>query len=418
MAILTLTLLPFALVISSSATEAEEVSAEQLRAEQMRRESFMFHYFYNLRENIGSNVVGTCGYVALGMLLTFYDCYWDDGLVSDSYMNSTDLTLNANNSETILTAYENYPSPGSPEAMPAIEQALLQMAHQRATTLEEKIEAWQYYVLGMELLYSDTSLHGKLIVMLDELLAPMISEDECSPKDDGGTNIQDREMLLENYLVWSVGNNYEEDWHIASYPTDTDESTSAAVREEMIEYIVQGIPVLLAVTYQSTNPDTGVTTPCNHAVIAYDYDENEDIIYCHTGWGVIVENQTHCDIEYLGDAYTTQLTNFMALVPLGEHVHSNAYIFDDAPEGICSCELPNHHHEGYVSCSADEHSVVCWCGASPLPHRFQAQGLNRAICIDCGFVKILDLDTPIVRPLDIDLPPVQPDGIVNEEKKA
>lgn len=39
------------------------------------------HYFYNLKNNFSNNLVGSCAYVALSMLLSFYDTYWDDSYI-------------------------------------------------------------------------------------------------------------------------------------------------------------------------------------------------------------------------------------------------------------------------------------------------------------------------------------------------
>ena len=33
------------------------------------------HYFFNLSENFGNNKKGSCGYVAIGMLLSYYDSF-------------------------------------------------------------------------------------------------------------------------------------------------------------------------------------------------------------------------------------------------------------------------------------------------------------------------------------------------------
>ena len=85
---LALTFLPWTLVTHAHASTDETLTRE----ERLMRESYMYYYFANLGNHIEENVVGTCGYIALGMLLTYYDTYWDDSLVSDSYI------VNENNS--------------------------------------------------------------------------------------------------------------------------------------------------------------------------------------------------------------------------------------------------------------------------------------------------------------------------------
>ena len=42
-------------------------------------------YFNNLTECTGSNIGGSCGYVALGMLLSYYDTFYNDDTIPESY---------------------------------------------------------------------------------------------------------------------------------------------------------------------------------------------------------------------------------------------------------------------------------------------------------------------------------------------
>ena len=43
------------------------------------------HYFSAIGSHISKNVRGTCVYVALSMLLSFYDSYWNDDFVWESF---------------------------------------------------------------------------------------------------------------------------------------------------------------------------------------------------------------------------------------------------------------------------------------------------------------------------------------------
>lgn len=42
------------------------------------------NYFTNLTTNFGNNQEGTCGYVALASMLTYYDTFWSDIIVPDN----------------------------------------------------------------------------------------------------------------------------------------------------------------------------------------------------------------------------------------------------------------------------------------------------------------------------------------------
>ena len=46
---------------------------------------FMQAYYNNLNVNMGVNVKGSCGYVAMTMLLSYYDTYLNDDIISDEY---------------------------------------------------------------------------------------------------------------------------------------------------------------------------------------------------------------------------------------------------------------------------------------------------------------------------------------------
>ena len=43
------------------------------------------YYFKNLHQNIGDNINGSCAYVALGSLLSYYDIFYNDDIIPDTY---------------------------------------------------------------------------------------------------------------------------------------------------------------------------------------------------------------------------------------------------------------------------------------------------------------------------------------------
>ena len=53
--------------------------------------TYASYYFSNLRDNFGNNAFGSCGYVSIGMLLSFYDVYWDDNII-DSFPATIEIT--------------------------------------------------------------------------------------------------------------------------------------------------------------------------------------------------------------------------------------------------------------------------------------------------------------------------------------
>lgn len=49
------------------------------------RRDFKYEYFRGLTDNFGENVFNSCGYVAIGQLLSYYDTYLDDNIIDDKY---------------------------------------------------------------------------------------------------------------------------------------------------------------------------------------------------------------------------------------------------------------------------------------------------------------------------------------------
>ena len=47
--------------------------------------NFSTKQFYNLNNYYKNNSKGSCGYVALSMILSFYDTYWDDRVIPENY---------------------------------------------------------------------------------------------------------------------------------------------------------------------------------------------------------------------------------------------------------------------------------------------------------------------------------------------
>ena len=222
---------PEILELYESTTNVEEV---------FLRDYYAPVYFKNLRTNFGNNSQGSCGYVATGMLLSFWDTYWDDGIIEEAYDVNSDLNTN----------YFDFSVDS-----PGIEMEPSSIANVSDSTYHSNISE-----------YSDEYFQFLLISMGDELY---------------GTSAGSYGMFYDNYS--ELFNHYV--YEYKEYTTDFVEviETSTNVRAKTIELIKQGIPVKLGIE--------------GHAVVAYDYDEENDDIYCHFGWGA---NTTHVTIESMG----------------------------------------------------------------------------------------------------------------------
>lgn len=260
-------------------------------------------YFSNLRSNFGTNRFGTCAFVAMGMLLSFYDAYWDDSIVPSTYE-----VYAISSGDPINGSID---SPGSLSSLPLIGNS-------------------------NESNYLSTIVPQNDGVFLDMKLMTLASDYQVDFDADTtsktGLDYSGMYSLFQYYLYTYRGFSPYELGLIAETGAGAGQARSESVRGFAIEKVSEGIPVLLSVgtDYAST---TG-----RHAVIAYDYDEANDLLYCHMGWG---PKATHVTIESFG--YTSYNSAF-SLAVRTQHSHSQKYrqvISGYCLSSQCACEFAN-----------------------------------------------------------------------------
>ena len=297
-------------------------------------DNFMTAYYDNLTYNYGINYKNSCGYIALGMFLSYYDTYLYDGIIPEQYdvvsVGTEDNMISRRNSPGIVRdVIQNINNPDDDE--------LLNMT------------ANDYYSILVSM--SNYSLHAKLIT----IGAYYGNYDFGSTRAPALTNINEREQIL-NYFLSNVSGIDSDSYAITKYS-----STTSNVKSFTINAIQSGHPVLLSVAVPNTT--TG------HAVVAYDYDPTTGEIYCHWGLGA---DQTHINPE---DEGFTIFRNAMVIDFNLDHAHSNNYgvttITNNIPstEYYCydDCRILTYkdlhsyvnHYEPYIS---TQHKAYCECG--------------------------------------------------------
>lgn len=244
-------------------------------------ENYQTYYFNKLGSNMGNNTKGSCGFVATAMLLSFWDTYWDDNIISENFDATTELE------DEYIDLYAE--SPGvirEPDCLAEVED----------------IDKYDKYVHK----YSNNYFHFKLIDLFDK---------HISERDPGnyGMGYQDYIDLFDYYVYNYLGYTTEE---VEIIYSDVD------VRNKTIDLIKDGIPVKLSIG--------------GHAVVAYDYDEKTDNIYCNFGWG---PNTSHVTIEQMGYSGYFNLVAFNFKDDHLEH-HSNNYTYINEygeNDALCSC---------------------------------------------------------------------------------
>lgn len=244
-------------------------------------ENYQTYYFNKLGSNMGNNTKGSCGFVATGMLLSFWDTYWDDNIISENFDATTELE------DGYIDLYAE--SPG------VIREP------SRISDVEDN-ETYDQYIHD----YADNYFHFKLIDLFDR----HISHREPG---DYGMGYQDYINLFNYYAYDYLGYTTEE---VEIIYSDVD------VRNKTIDLIKDGIPVKLSIG--------------GHAVVAYDYDEKTDNIYCNFGWG---PNTSHVTIEQMGYKDYKNLVAFNFKDDHHDH-HSNNYTYINEygeNDTLCSC---------------------------------------------------------------------------------
>ena len=337
---------------------------------------FATYYFYNLRENMGYNYIGSCSYVAISMMLSYYDTYWDDTIIDDSYdLNSlfekteyVDGILTY--SKLTLSNFENSPGIRENERLPFDESERLGLSD------EERLTEEQYYQLVKNQSNRDRYFHYYLMGMMitEEFYASRTSQN-INPF---GLGREDRENLIEDYLNISGAK--------LTYETVTTD-----IENYIIRNVSQGIPVMIAVDLADQN--TG------HALIVYDYDVSTGKLYAHMGWtdGYDESDElvtyTHVDLSSIN---YTRIKNATTFIPTDVHSHAYNYANWDGST-YCSCYFPIHseHEHEYAQIAGDavNHKYKCGCVANEVntsEHRYTAyqsvDGVyHNKVCTDCGY---------------------------------
>lgn len=258
---------------------------------------FAPYYFKKLNGRFGNNKKGSCSYVAVDMLLSYYDSFWNDNFLPEKYDGE-----NVFVDETILNATE---SPGSKNENDIY-------ANQSFLSDEE------YFNLVNR--YSNDIVHFDLISIGIKQLNLYNSE---TKKLSLGTFLEDMQNVIRTYLDDSttLGRN-----SINIRVAGLKDSDSEKKRKIIIDKVSQGIPVIVDAVNDEQNA---------HSFIAYDYDKENDEIYCNAGW--YNDFTHHISMSDLGYTYIQEILYFEPLID-----HQNCLNYSRLDEegdliNICAC---------------------------------------------------------------------------------
>lgn len=260
----------------------------------------------------------TCPYVAMSLLLTFYDSYWDDSFVENDYEweNGTYNSSNDNLMETFAPTeeaedWENYIDNNVPNGEYAYPYYRIYALDHYSFFLEPYLVS-----LGVSL-----GLHP-------------------DPNESLGLNSAEIVQVLSHYLynVCNFSTSQIEVKYLHEYNGDID--------TVMRNQINNGFPVI----YLGRRISNGATF--GHALIAYGIDETNDVLL-HTGWGRN-EFQKSSNTPYNSSRGIIWLEINEENLP---HQCSDAYHdSSDATKTYCACQIYSshpYHNNNHISISGN-----------------------------------------------------------------
>ena len=344
--------------------------------------NFRTSFFDNLTYDFGMNYKGSCGYVAIGMLLSYYDTFISDSIIPEQY------DVNSIGEETNMVLRRN--SPG------IMKDSIVDPSDTSDASYGYYLSASGYYSSISSL--SNSSLHAKLI-SIGANNGFYDFDDDDSPC---GTNFYIRYIVMQQYFDNVLGYTYGNQYSFDFFNGESSESLSASVRNFAIQQVLSGNPVLLSVGGSGGG----------HVVVAYDYDSNLDKLYCHMGWSA---SSTHKTIEnYSFTRYKTALainlnlshnhSNNYGVITINNNIPTtNYYCFHDHHIFTYTGGSPHSFNDHYVYYTSNTHKAYCLCGdyilkvhAIDSSHIYFFHGHQYAPCIDCGAIIDLGGSGPII----------------------
>ena len=272
----------------------------------------------------------SCAYVALSLLLTFYDSYWSDEFVENDY-EWEDATYNSAN-DTLI------------ETFAATEEAE-DWEDYVAENVTDKDKTFSYY--------RDYALDHYSYYLESYLVSLGVSLGlHPDPNEPLGLNFGEILQLLSHYL-----------YNVCNFSTSQIEikylhESSGDINAIMRNQINSGFPVF----YRAESTTAG------HALIAYGIDETNDILL-HTGWKKNA-HQKLSNTEY-------NLSRAILWLEINEenlpHQCSDAYRdYSDATKTYCACQIYSthpSHNNNHISISGNSNydeayhwTNGCHCG--------------------------------------------------------
>lgn len=292
--------------------------------------TYLEAYFSNLTENFGENYKGSCGYVAMGMILSYFDNCYSDNIIPEQY--------DANSQGSGRNMITRNSSPG------VMNDNYLYATYGKQT---KDVTAQEYYdyLLGIE----HNSFHAKLILFANYIQGLYKFDDN---KNSCGITMGEVLQVVSYYLYSERGFEKFRDFGVEAIEDDDEEKVKQFIKEK----IDKGLPVYTCLKNGSEG----------HATVAYAYD-SAGTIYLHSGWHGWGTRQTVSSLSFK-KIYRAAAIEFY----LPEHIHSDNYEVTKGGETnnycYCSDDILTYKHDthnyvyDHLKIDGNNHYAYCTCG--------------------------------------------------------
>ena len=362
------------------------------------------HYFDTLGDSIPNNVVGSCVYVSMAMLLSFYDFYWDDSFVAEKYEENIKNTETGEDDRLLYTVTSS-----NLDHVP-----YLKLENDEWKDLESNDGVYSNFV-------NDPNNQLKYFHLYLISIGTNLGFHYGDERDtDYGINLNEQIAILDAYLdsIFGSADYYRSDGNYADnlpveihYINETDEGVSHQdVIDAIKTQVVNGNPVMyggfrLADAGDKTktsNEDFDGDGKVGHSMVAYNWTGDLNAEYDielhkgHIGSTKTTINTTEYDLNI--DAMWIEINENILPHACPEEEENYNFVERTTGKAVCSCQIygekhPKHKNEVfrvYNNTSPTQHDYICICGKNIVgEHKYTSyNGLtstsHTAVC-ECGY---------------------------------
>ena len=363
------------------------------------------HHFATIGNKIPPNVIGSCAYVSMSLILSFYDSYWHDVFVAEDFEYNGE--WDGNEYDDKRPIYNVYSKDLN-----------------KVPLLNLENDAWEAFEAGGGT-YSDfvnNSFNQAKYIHLYLISLGIARGYHSGDSSDisYGLDMTEQVTILDDYfdLIFGEANYsgtngvYDENLPVEIHFIST--HAGDVNREDVISKINEQLAVGNPVTYNgwkiegnennnlTSDKDDLENTKVGHSMVAYAVETKSD------GTSDILLHKGHISAPYTSVNQTEYSHNIEAcwieinedvlphVCPTENEEESFYDYFDICKEkGVCACQLygekhPEHEHEIYYvqGRARDKHIYYCICGKHITePHTLNYKDHHTSVCA-CGYEHI------------------------------